>query len=249
MKTTENLTAPINPAVPAVPELKKKVAKTYMRGERILLLLALFLGILFDRLIANSFFDPSLFPYFFSLYGAFWISYLVLFYIFHWKEIKKEKILWGIAFFALLLCLQFFLFQESEYSTMTLVVLPLVLMAHAQLFAHRIGAKQVYRMALAWFTGLFILPFTAIKHFFGASSSLLKGEKSSSGKSLLLGAFLSIVLLCCIVPLLVQADQVFKYYLLKIFGNFHFGEFLFHAVLVFVAALLVYSFFLAHQVR
>ncbi len=231
--------APLIPPIGTPPVKKEK--RAYPKREQLLVPLALVIGILFDRLIAVGFLQPD--RVLLQLWAAFWLCYLVIFTAYHWQRLRGDLILWAIAGFTVLICLWNFFFDCPEYAGLTLVVIPAVLMTHAQIFAHRIQVKQVCRMILAFLGGFFIAPLSAIPHFFGATGSALRMEKKPLAKNIFLAVFLSGVLLAVIVPLLLKADMAFSYFFHAALGSFIPTELLGHGLVIFIATLLFFSFF------
>ena len=238
----------------AKPEPQPK--REYTKAQQLLIPIALILGILFDRIVAvDGVLLGLLYTPVIPLNNCFWLAYLVLFYAYHWKSIRSDKLLWCIAALAALLCLWGFFhnlgaynYSNLEYSTLNFLVIPAALMAHAQIFAHKITQRQVFLMAAAWLRGFFVTPFSAMHHFFGAliSSTRLdkKLPKKAEIKRIFLAVGLSALLLIIIVPLLLDADMAFRYFFLQTFGGgFSFGETMPHVLTIAITALLFFSFF------
>lgn len=220
--------------------------RKYEKAERILLLVALAIGILFDRLIADQLsWDVRTFL---RCSAAFWLSYLALFYAFNWSRIKRDKLLWAVAAFVVLLCVWNFIFisgayESGEYAMLNWLVIPAVLMAHAQIFAQGIGLKQVFRVVVLWLAGFFVKPFSAIGRFFGAAASCVRSERRPAAKSAALALVISALLLAVIVPMLMRADMVFGYYINSAVESIDAAEIILHTCIAVFAMLLFYSFF------
>lgn len=216
---------------------KRKISS----AERLLLPVALAIAILFDRLMCAPFFDWSDNMPIFS--GVFWLCYLVAFYAFYWKKLMQNRVLWIVAGFSAALCAwNFFFAGNEEFSALTFLVIPWVLMAHAQYAAGDYGLKDAGKIALAWLTGWFVKPFSGLPVFFGAVGSLGAGSGNSTAKKVAIGAGITLPLLCVIVPLLASADMVFGFYIGQIAGGFDIGSFVAHIVIAAIAFALFYSF-------
>ncbi|MFV0401965.1 MAG: DUF4153 domain-containing protein [Oscillospiraceae bacterium] len=215
-------------------------AHVYTGGERWLVLLAIAVAILFDRLAFRFLFDEH-YGFFSSI---FWLCFMVAFYVLQWKKLKHNVVLWAVTGLNALLCVWNLIFDyRSSYGTICWLVIPAVLMAHAQYTKEGYGLKQVTEMVGAWVVGWIVHPLSAINRFFGAIGSTDSEKKSGLWKRVLLGLGLSLPILLIIVPLLAQADQVFGYYIGYIFEQFSIGWFIFHLVVIFIASMLFYSFF------
>ena len=210
--------------------------------ERILLVAALALGILFDRLLIDPFFSRCAGTVA-RCGGAFWLCYLVVFYLLHWQRLCGNKVLWLVAgCSAALCCWNFFYGGANSYTAITYLVVPGVLMAHAVVFHGGYRLKQVAAIVSAWTMGWLVKPFSAVHMFFGASSSLFTGEKKSGVKKVLTAVAVSIPLLWVIVPLLGSADLVFAHYLDSLFLHFDLEAIFVHGTLIAVVAIFFYSF-------
>jgi len=216
---------------------EKSGPRVYTGKERQLLLLALGIGVLFDRLVFASGYHL---PFFSSI---FWLLFLVLFYLFNWERIRKSKVLWIVGGMTAALCLWSLLFDySSAYGSLTTLVIPAVLMAHCQYFALELSLKDAGKLTAAWFSGWLIKPFSAIPVLFGALLSLGGGGKKSTLKKILIGVGLTIPLFMVILPLLAQADRVFGFFLEGLLWNFDLPAFVMHSLTVVLAAVLFYSY-------
>jgi len=217
--------------------------------EQLLVPLALAIAILFDRLIVNLVFDT----YFLIGVSVFWLCYIVGFYVFYWKRVKDDKLLWYSAICSGLLCIWAFLFTSGqripggftnwEYSVLSFFVIPGVLMAHAQLAAGKYDLKRTGHIAVTWIVGWIITPFSGIPAMVKAVSSLISGDvKKDTARKSVFGILLALLLLCVIVPLLNRADKVFGYYTQQLFANFSITSLFWHTFVVVVIFMLFYSF-------
>jgi len=226
------------PRMPPPAEKPKKEKRVYTTAEKVLLPLALLIAILYDRLTFSAFFDAAISA------GIFWLCYLVVFYAFYWKKISRNKVLWFVAGCSALLCAWNFFFPNinHEFMWLTYFVIPAVLMAHAQFAGGDYRLKDAGKVAVAWFVGWFIKPFSGIPAFFEVIDSLVSGDNKSTGKKVALGICITLPLLFIIIPLLGGADRVFGYYLNQIVDSLNFGSFILHTIVVAIAFILFYSF-------
>ena len=245
--TNEN--TPVQPEKPltsAVPVEKKSIAtlpkpekRVFSFAEKLLLPIAIIIAILFDRLIMrNAFFYEAPF-----LSGIFWLSYLIIFYLFYWKRLKCNKALWIVAGFSALLCIWNFIFDyDSEYGGLTMLVIPAVLMAHAVYLCGAFTLKDAGKIAVEWLLGWLAKPFSGIGIFIGAIDAVTEDNDSSNVKKVLLALAISVAMLFVILPLLVGADMVFGYYFSKLIGDFEISSLILHTIVIIIAAALFYSF-------
>ena len=203
--------------------VKKIPPRQYSFREKLLLPISLLIAILFDRLVVAGLFgtlDAG------RLFGAFWLCYMAVFYSFYWQRLKHDKVAWFVAACTAALCLWYFIFpyHNWQFATITVLVIPNVLMAHAQWTAGAYTLKNSDGMAAAWFFGWFVKPFSGLFALFGAIGSLLSAGNKSVAKRALIGVCIALSLLLIVIPLLMGADQVFNHYLRQIFsggGNWH----------------------------
>lgn len=226
----------------------KKEKKEFTSAERLLLLAALIIGVLYDRLSFAPFIEDA--DHVITRFsGIFWMCCLAVFYLFYWKKVAHNRVLWFIAGCCTALCAWSFLFtgsaaeyRNSEFDYLTYLVIPAVLMAHTQLAAGDYRLKDAGKIALAWLTGWIIKPFSGLPAFFGATGSLFSGGNKSTAKRAALGALIALPILCVIIPLLSGADKVFGYYLKQIAGNWDFSMLVVHTLTIAIAVMLFYSF-------
>ena len=216
--------------------------KQYNLKEKLLLPISLLIAILFDRLVVAGLFGPSDTG---MLYGAFWLCYMIAFYLFYWQRLKGDKVAWLVAACTTVLCLWYFIFPDNnrQFAIITALVIPNVLMAHAQWTAGGFTLKSSDGMAAAWFFGWFLKPFTGLPALFGAIGSLFSADNKSVAKRVLIGLCIALPLMLIVVPLLMSADQVFNHYLRQIFsGGGNWPVTMLHIFVVITAFGLFYSF-------
>ena len=228
--------------MPEIIKPEEKPKKIWSVKEKWLLLLSLAVAILFDRIVIASVFNWSITR---EHPAAFWLSYLVIFCGFYWQRIKRDKVLIYVTICSVALCIWNFVFSREynqEYATITFLVIPGVLMAHAQWVAGNYTLKNPAGIVPAWFLGWLIKPFSGIPAFFGSIAALLSEKNRPVAGRAVVGVVSAATLLIVIVPLLMGADMVFNYYVMNIFSGWSIGQFVFHSVFVLVAFVLFYSF-------
>jgi len=240
--------APIENSRPAVTK-KEIIKREVSRAEKILLPVALLVAVLYDRIIIYGFIQYGWWscnccpqPYVFS--AAFWLCYLVIFYVFYWKRLRENYVLWFVAAGSVALCLWSFIpsFNSSEFAVITFFVIPGVLMAHAQWLAGGFTLKKNDGIAVAWVLGWLVKPFSGISALVEATTSVASESSKAMVKRVVLGLVLASVLLIVIVPLLMGADRVFGYYVGQLLQGWNIASFIGHGIVITVAFGLFYSF-------
>jgi hypothetical protein len=230
------------PLKPAPPPVKEKRVYTLM--EKLLLLAALGIAVLLNRLLlAPLLAGTGQYPLFF---GAFWLCFLAVFTAFLWKRLRRGIVFWYVAGCAVALCAWAFIFWEGAargyFGLLNHMVIPGVLMAFAMYATHTHRLKNAGALAVAWLNGWFVRPFSGIPHVFGALGSLFMGENKSTVKKALLGVGITLPLLFILLPLLAGADQAFGYHLSQILARWNFASLVGHSIFTAIAFLLFYSF-------
>ncbi len=206
----------------------------YSKAERVLLAVALLLGIVFDRFVTNNIVKG---------FSAYWIVYLLVLYCYRFNSLKKNIVAWILACFTLLLCMWNFIFQEgSDYGVLNFLVIPCVLMVHAVYSTGQFKMKDVYGLFCEWIHGWFIKPFSGIPKFAGALQSMFMGSNYTTLKKVMIGLGISIPVLIVIVPLLCSADMVVNYYLGSLIENIDIDEIIFHGIIIIILTLTMFSF-------
>ena len=210
--------------------------------EMILLPAALIIAVLFDRLIFARFLDDIQTAKICA--GMFWLCYLIAFYAFYWKRLLRSGVLWFAAGCSAALCVWNFFFPvgNMEYSYLTYLVIPAVLMAHAQFFAGGYTFREAANTAAAWFLGWAVKPFSGLPAFAEAAGSLVSGNRKTIVKQASIGVLITLLLLCIIVPLLCGADMVFGYYINRILSGWNPFSLALHTFVIVMAFGFFYSF-------
>jgi len=215
--------------------------------ERLLLLVAFAVAILFDRLLINDHLFSMSYPKF---YGAFWLCFLAIFYCFFWKKLRHNFISWYLTACVSALCLWNFFFWNStsiingngEFAFISYPVIPAVIMGLIIYITSRYELKETGAIAVEWLCGFFVWPFSKISALFEALGALLKGEAKDKTKKAMLGIAITCGLLVILLPLLSGADRAFGYHLLQLMHNFNIGSLFLHLFVITVAFMFFYSF-------
>jgi len=221
--------------------LPKKEKRSFSIAEKLLLLAALAIAILFDRALPH-FFTENYTRY----YAAFSLCFLAVFYVFFWKKLRHNVISWYLTGCITALCAWSFIFWEISgngyFGLINFPVIPAVIMGLIVYMTGNFELKEAGSIAIAWLSGVFIKPFSGIHIFFGAIGASLFGEGKSKTKKAALGIAITLPLLLIILPLLSSADRAFGYHLMQILSNFNFATMIWHLVVITTACILVYSF-------
>jgi len=223
------------------------MTKQWTNAEKWLLPVAVLIAVLFDRLIMANIFN--LFTWDASanlrvLHAVFWLCYLAVFTAVFWRRVRHDRVLWFVSACVAALCGWNFLHPtgNEQFALITALVIPGVLMAHAQWTANAYTLKTCGGIVMDWIAGWTVKPFTALGAFLGVTTSLPSEENKPTIKRALLGVGIAAAVLLVVVPLLMGADQVFNYYLGRVFAGFSFGRVIFHGFVIVAAAGLFYSF-------
>ena len=220
----------------------EKPKRIWSNKEKILLPVSLLIAILFDRLILAQIFSWNLQR---ENFAAFWLLYLVIFCAYYWERIKNDKVLWYVTICSIALCVWNFIFPNHRnipYTTITFLVIPGVLMAHAQWAAGGFTLKKPDGIAISWFLGWIITPFSGIYALVGSAISTVSEENKPTVQRIIIGVLFALILLLVVVPLLMGADMVFSYHVRSLFYGWNLASFLMHGFFVIVAFGLFYSF-------
>ena len=226
---------------PPAPRIKKE-KRVVSIAERLLLIAALAVSVLFDRLLVDRLFTSG-YPKF---YSAFWLCFITVFYCFFWKKIKHNYITWYLTACVSALCVWSYIFWDTaaylEYGHITFLIIPVVLMGLIVYMTGDYKLKETGSIAVAWLSGFFVWPFSKISALFEAVGALLTGETKTKTKKAMLGIAISCGLLVIILPLLSNADRAFGYHLMQIITNFNLSSLFLHAIVITVAFMFFYSF-------
>lgn len=223
-------------------ETSAPCARTYTNAQKWLLLAALVIGIVFDRLIINRILNAGSVNEFAPYYGAFWLIYILAFYSLTWKTSSKKTDAWILLGAVALLFLRYAVYEQQYLGFINLLVIPCLLMLHCAAGVYDVQKGKETRYFGLFFAGWFIRPFSAFGHFVSALASALSGGKGSVSRKILLGLLAAVPVAAVVIALLINADEVMSFYGSKIFGDFNAAEFIIHSFIALIAAVLFYSF-------
>lgn len=211
--------------------------------------IALALGILFDRLMFAPWVtnidgnvwlaDRSICLFWMCCLGvAVWIGFT--------KESRCNCALWLGGIGCAALCVWFFIYDSNngnfEYSFFARLAIPAVLMTLAQYASGSFTLKDTGGIFTAFMGGWFYQPFSRIGMLAGMIGRLASGGKSSGIRKAIIGIVIAVPLLSVILPLLGGADQLFGYYLDQIARNVRVGDVVLHIIVALAASVLFFSF-------
>ncbi|MCL2627389.1 MAG: DUF4173 domain-containing protein [Oscillospiraceae bacterium] len=230
--------------VPPAPRAKKE--KRIISGkEKLLLLAAIAIAVLFDRLVVAYMFSEKYTNYP-KFYGAFWLSCLAIFYLFHWKSIRHNFVTWYLTACVSALCLWSFFFWDvaiyGDFAFLSFLIIPAVLMGLVIYMTGDYKLKDTGSIAISWLCGFFVFPFSGIAAFFEALGALLIGETKAKTKKVIFGLAITFGLLIIILPLLSGADKAFGYFLTKLLTELNISILLWDTVIIAVFSMFFYSF-------
>ncbi|MDR1705306.1 MAG: DUF4173 domain-containing protein, partial [Clostridiales bacterium] len=219
------------------------VRKTFTKLEKILLPVSLVIAVLFDRLMCAPLLDLGYFHIVRVCAGWFWLGWIIFFCAVYWKKLKGSIALWFVAACAAALCVWSIVFPEGNepYSMWTYLVIPAVLMAHAQAVAGGFALKDAASIAAAWITGWLIKPFSGIPALAGSIGSLFSEGNRTAVKRVCIGLLAALALFLILIPLLRGADQMFGFYMDNITSGFNVPSLIFHGIMILIAFALFYS--------
>ena len=219
----------------SVPITEPAPRKVWSLAEKKMLAPALLLAVLFDRLVVNVFMDVERFRVFPAF---FWLAVLAVLYVVFWEKVKHDGVLWFVAACTAALSLWNVVFPvgNSEFRAITFLVIPAVLMAHAQWisagFSYKSFDGAAVLMVAHWFEGWFVKPFSGLPAWWGVSTSLVSEENKPLFKRASVGFAAAFGVLVVVVPLLMSADRVFGYYVSAFFSGFRLFPLVFHGIVI-----------------
>lgn len=213
----------------------------YTIREKLLIAAALVFAVLFDVLIWNRFADDfNKLPLFSAILM---LTVIVFLCAVSYKTLFKNLFLTISVLTLALLCVWNFIFDyNSGFGWLNMFVIPSSGMALLVVVFKGFRLKECGEISVSWLSGFWVKPFSAIHHFFGA----LFGSFSGGNKKLIIKCLISVVItavvLSIIVPMLMDADMVFGFYLSEAAESFNIGGIVRHMVVTLIALLLFYSF-------
>ena len=228
-----------------IPEEKPEKKLEFLKGEKILFLIAFITAVLCDRLLFDIVMKQTGNIFYFA--AIFEISFIILYCIFNWEKIYKKPVLWVIAGLLISLCAWNFIFDYmSSYGALTFFVIPVSLMMFTQIAAENPDLKNITGILKSWFFGWVLKPFSAISRCIEIPWEILStktGTTTSVIKKITAAILITIPLIILLIFLLSGADKVFGYYIDKIFASFDIYDFFVHLSLIAAVFMFFYSFF------
>lgn len=213
-----------------------------LRSEKVLILLALIVAVLCDRLFLDFLFKADM-AYFTAIFE---ICFIVIFCVLNYEKIYKKPYLWVVAVLLLTLCAWNIIFDyTSNYGILTLFVIPASFMMFTQLATENLDLKNITGIIISWLLGWLFKPFASIIRCVQVVAGTLF-PKNAANKSILVKIIVAVAitvpLIVVLIFLLSGADKVFGYYVSKIFASFKIQDFIFHGILIAAGFLMFYSF-------
>ncbi|MDR2506044.1 MAG: DUF4173 domain-containing protein [Oscillospiraceae bacterium] len=235
--------------------MRNDSAASVTRAERnrpayLLPLIALALGILFDRLVINGFAAVDgnvLIARADRMICAFWFCCLgIVIWMGACGGKRSDAAFWvGTAGCAALIAWFFINNTDQgnyEFSFFARVAIPLVLMTLSQYAASSFTLKDAGMIFAAFLSGWFVQPFSGIKALSGVFGKIKIREQNPAVRNGLIGLLIALPMLAIILPLLSGADQMFGYYISQLSLGFHPSKILLHGFAILFAAVLFFSF-------
>ncbi len=177
-------------------------------------------------------------------YAIFWLAYLAVFHAVCLRQAKARPFGFLLAGVAAFLCTML-IFQSRGYSDgmlffLNLLAIPCLLMLHAQFVTRPLPKEQESGYVPLFFTGFFVQPFQYIGRFFRSLGSLTTSNKQS--RRVWLGLLLALPAVAVVLVLLLSADAVMGAYARAFFEPLRLPDLLFRGFILFLCAMLFYSF-------
>ncbi|HWS30968.1 MAG TPA: DUF4173 domain-containing protein [Clostridia bacterium] len=211
----------------------------YTNAQKILLAVAVLMGIVFVTLIWNERNDSL--QSFALPYAIFWAVYLAGYY---WivPRARTDKAGFLLAACVALLFIRYALYAERTLGLLNFFAIPLLLMLHAVVCSFRAAPGCDGEYAVQFFAGFFVRPFSSIPRFFGAFAALVHKKEGSKRSGVAMGLLIGLPLAALVLALLVSADSVFSYYVGRLFEGWSVADVFWRTVLALIVAFLFYSF-------
>ncbi|MDR1619872.1 MAG: DUF4173 domain-containing protein [Clostridiales bacterium] len=177
---------------------------------------------------------------FMARYASFWAAYIVVFHLLCRDKVKKAPMAAPFAVTAVLLCCAAVAqaYIDDQMRWINVVILPCILMFHAQLVANPLPAGRESGYLALFFYGFFVQPFKYIGKFFNAAGSLFRKD----GRMVWLGVLIAVPVAGMVLALLSSADAVVSSMLGRLFSDSRLQRLFFRLLVLFVFAVLFYSF-------
>lgn len=207
-----------------------------VRIQRIILVCAILLGIVFDRAIAALPYQGAIS----AGYAIFWLCYLPIGIGITWKTGARRLLAWVLAALAALLCISNLLRDAEPMRLWNLVVIPAVLMMHAQIAAAKQDETD-WILAIRWLEGFFAWPLMHIPRIFVTIHGLFFSKKARRNQAFK-GLAIAVPILALVTALLFSADAVLAYWASQWLQYFRLDEVLQHTLIMLLVVVLFGSF-------
>jgi hypothetical protein len=222
--------------------------------DKLLLPVALILGIVFDRIVID-YFGKGFKVY--VTWEVFWGVFLVIFYVLNWKKMRFNLVTWIMSILNFVIVGinvvfsfskvftnvdYFYLSPNVQYSLLSFFVVPGVTMVITQFSSGLLDAYQIKELVTSCVLGVFIKPFSAIGKVFSTISNFTEKGKTKILKKVGIALLICVPLLAILIGLLASSDVIFSYYLSNILRVFDPLPFIEHAIFSVSWGLLMYSF-------
>lgn len=217
---------------------------TYTAAQKWLLIVALFIGLLFDYVWHFSHDSAAVWM---RVYAGFWLISGALYAVFFRKNWNIAATVTGIA---CVLLIGLIFLRGSMLMDVNVFALPLMMMLFACCLASPLekGREGYYALEIA--KGFFLRPFYCIPRFFGAIGAAFKGAGNPKARMALIGVIAAVPIAAVVLALLISADGVMAYYASEAVNGLRFGKAISHTLLTFLMGMLFYSlFFSLHYVE
>lgn len=230
----------VKPEVDPTTRRREMASRPITQRTIVTICVALAITFAFDRLVCD------ITPTWLSGYAVplFWVICTTALTALHWRTARKRPLVWLISGSIIAIGIWEVLFSSVwsysnnlEYALTTALAQPALLMLHCQLVNGQYDVRHPFQVVWSWITGWFIQPFVKLKGFFEPCAILFArfataSEKRSKAREIGMALLVSIPVLLAIVPLLADADLVFRYELANVFGHIDSTDFILHATIV-----------------
>lgn len=234
---------------PTAPVPAPTEVRVYDSAERLLVLVALAIGLIFRVLFEDISENYDLWMS--ALYTLLWAVYAAGFFIAR-RGRKVSEIAWAPFVAAFLLLARRFVYPDSgsrgfdEYSTvlnaMNIAIVPALLMLHWALADIR-AEDGGWDMVKRWLMGWFVAPFSAIWRLFPAIGSAFSRKQSNEQRrAVILGVVIGVPLFIAVAALLINADSAMELVFGRAFNDIGFGTVFGYIACMLVCGSLFYSF-------
>ena len=227
-------------------EMSKEIGSDDIKGNTLLLIWALALGLLFNVL----FYDKPL--------GLSYPLYVTaLYFVLVWNIRKYQKVRFGLTWLLgisiMALSFSYLLFSNEIFAALNFLVILVLLVAHSLLLTSNNRHKwfeSSFFVDLLY--GIFARPFMNFLKPFSLIARVVKqrtnlGKFGTAGK-VLAGLLITIPLLIVIIPLLASADDVFRYFIElipNVFESINLDDFISRVLVVTVVTCILFSYLLS----